>query len=102
MIDLMKMADNLPTREDMLNAIGSITNRRSTAGDMSSMLGAFGAGMLIGAGLALLFAPKPGSELRHDIENRVSDLRQGFGQGEGRQGSKQPASSYMSGAGAAV
>jgi len=37
---------------------------------MSSMLGAFGAGILIGAGLALLFAPKAGSELRQDIENR--------------------------------
>jgi hypothetical protein len=100
MIDLMKMAENLPTREDVLNAIGNIANRRSTASDMSSMLGAFGAGILIGAGLALLFAPKPGSELRQDIENRVSDLRQGFGQGERRQGSTPPASSYASGASA--
>ena len=102
MIDLMKMADNLPTREDVLNAIAGMANRRSTAGDISPLLGAFGAGILIGAGLALLVAPKPGSQLRQDIENRVSDLRQGFGQGERRPGSTPPASAHMSGASAAV
>ena len=83
MMDLTKIADSLPTREDVMNAVRMATSR-STPTDVSTMLGVFGAGMLIGAGLALLFAPKTGSELRHDIESRVADLRQNLTQGEGR------------------
>jgi len=86
MMNLMKIADSLPTREDVLNAIGAAAGR-SNSTDISMMLGVFGAGILIGAGLALLFAPKPGSELRQDIENRVAELRQGFVPSEGRSAS---------------
>ena len=31
-------------------------------------------GASLGAGLALLFAPKKGSELREDLKNRINDL----------------------------
>src|SRR6185295_11396818 len=90
MMDLTKIADSLPTREDVMNAVRMATNR-STPTDVPAMLGVFGAGILIGAGLALLFAPKTGSELRQEIENRVADFRQNLTPGEGR--GTQPASS---------
>lgn len=32
-------------------------------------------GLLVGGGLALLFAPKPGREVREDLEGAVDDLR---------------------------
>jgi len=35
----------------------------------------FGAGLLVGAGLALLFAPSSGRELREEIGERAADLR---------------------------
>jgi gas vesicle protein len=37
---------------------------------------AFLAGGLVGAGLALLFAPKPGKELRKDIADVAADARE--------------------------
>jgi len=65
------LVDNLPTREDVINAIG-LASRRSTTTDFASMIGVFGAGLLIGAGLALLFAPKSGEELRRELGERMS------------------------------
>lgn len=37
-------------------------------------MGKFILGAGVGAGLALLFAPKKGSELREDLKNKISDL----------------------------
>ena len=68
------LAENLPTREDLVNAIG-VASRRSTTSDLASVIGVFGAGLLIGAGLALLFAPKTGTEMRRELGERMSSLR---------------------------
>lgn len=38
------------------------------------LLAGIGLGTLIGATLGLLFAPKPGSELRHDIADKYGEL----------------------------
>ncbi len=62
---------NLPSREELLNAIG-LASRSSTTSDVASAIAIFGAGMLIGAGLALLFAPKSGAEMRRDLGERFS------------------------------
>jgi hypothetical protein len=35
-------------------------------------LGIFGAGLLLGAGLGLMLAPKPGAELRDDLAERYA------------------------------
>jgi hypothetical protein len=75
------LAENLPTREDVINAIGLAT-RRSSASELSTVIGAFGAGMLIGAGLALLFAPRTGEELRREIGERVSSFTEGEPSGQ--------------------
>ncbi len=54
-------------------------NRRPGAADalteaLLPALGVFGAGFLVGAGTALLLAPKPGRELRDDVARSVNQL----------------------------
>jgi hypothetical protein len=63
------------SRDDLLDAIG-LEARRSAAEKMVPTLAVFGAGVLVGVGLGLLLAPKPGRELR-------ADVRQRFRKGEG-------------------
>ena len=56
--------------DDVLGALG--LQSRQTAGDyILPALGIFGVGVLVGASLGLLFAPKPGAELRHQIGDKV-------------------------------
>ena len=43
--------------------------------DMMSSFGIFAAGIVLGAGLAVLFAPRPGSEIREAIGEKISNLR---------------------------
>jgi gas vesicle protein len=43
-----------------------------------SILVPFLVGGLVGAGVALLLAPKAGKELRHDIKNLASSTREGI------------------------
>ena len=72
------LTENLPSGEDIAQALGLTT--RSRGSDVFSGLGLFAAGILVGAGLALLFAPTSGDELREDLGERVSSLREGFSQ----------------------
>ena len=60
----------LPTREVIAGAVG--LEPKSTA--TTDLLTAFGTGMLLGAGLAMLFAPKAGYEIRHDIGEKIGEL----------------------------
>jgi hypothetical protein len=48
--------------------------RRSAAEKIAVALGVFGAGLVIGAGLGLLFAPKSGAELRGDVRHGVEKI----------------------------
>jgi hypothetical protein len=63
----------LPSKEEIANAIG-LETRTSASGDALTAFGIFGAGIILGAGLALLFAPKAGHEIRHDIAEMVGDV----------------------------
>jgi hypothetical protein len=63
----------LPSKEDIASAVG-LEARRSTTGHMLAALAIFGTGMILGAGLALLFAPKAGHEIRHDIAGKVGEI----------------------------
>ena len=63
----------LPSREDIASAVG-LEARSSTSGDMLAAFAIFGTGMILGAGLALLFAPKAGHEIRHDIAEKVGEI----------------------------
>ena len=57
-------------KDDLLGMMG-LETKHSTAGYVAGTLGTFGLGLLVGAGIALLLAPKPGSELREDIRDKL-------------------------------
>lgn len=72
--------------ESALAAIG-LQPRRTTTDYILPALGLFGVGVLVGAGLGLMFAPKRGADLRQDLGRRVrgvgARLRRNRGHGEG-------------------
>jgi YtxH-like protein len=57
--------------ETILGALG--LQRQGSSDTVAPVIGAFVVGGLIGAGLALLFAPKSGEELRRDLGQRVDE-----------------------------
>ena len=69
-------------RDDLLELVGLETKKGPTDWLLPA-LGAFSVGMLVGAGLGLLMAPKPGAELRGDLRTRLQGgdtLSNGTGQ----------------------
>jgi hypothetical protein len=62
-----------------LGALG-LQTRRSAADYILPALGLFGVGVLVGAGLGLMFAPKQGRELRGDISRGLSSTARNVGQ----------------------
>jgi hypothetical protein len=66
------LARNLPSADDIIRALGLRTQRHS---DVVPSVALFGAGLLVGAGLALLFAPTTGRELREELSERAGNLR---------------------------
>jgi len=67
-------ARSLPSTEDIIRALG-LQSRRGNGSDVIPSVALFGAGLLVGAGLALLFAPTSGRELREGLGERASELR---------------------------
>ena len=57
-------------KDDLLGLIG-LETKPSTGSYLAGTLGTFGVGLLVGAGIALLLAPKPGAELREDIRDKL-------------------------------
>jgi len=57
-------------KDDVLGMLG-LEARRSHASRMLTTLGTFGIGLLVGAGVALLLAPKTGSALRQDLRAKL-------------------------------
>jgi YtxH-like protein len=57
-------------KDDVLGLIG-LESKPSTGSYLAGTLGTFGLGLLVGAGIALLLAPKPGAELREDIREKL-------------------------------
>jgi len=56
-------------RDDLLDLIG--LQRASSTDWVAPALTALGVGLLVGAGLGLLLAPKTGAELRGDLRERL-------------------------------
>ncbi len=52
------------------------SSRTDRVGDSLPLISAFGVGLLVGAGVALLFAPESGKELRDDLADRVEGLKE--------------------------
>jgi len=69
---------NLPSTDEVLRAIG-FESRHSAAADMLPSVALFGAGMLVGAVLALLFAPSSGEALRSELSERAAQFTQSSG-----------------------
>jgi hypothetical protein len=72
-----ELARNLPSADDIIRALGLRAYRRSSP---MSQWALFGAGILVGAGLALLFAPTSGRELREELGERAEQARGRIGE----------------------
>lgn len=57
-------------KDDLLGLLG-LETKGSDTGAVLKTLGTFGVGLLVGAGVALLLAPKAGRELRQDLRTRL-------------------------------
>ncbi|HTB61141.1 MAG TPA: YtxH domain-containing protein [Polyangia bacterium] len=62
------------SKDDVLAALG-LTSKPSTSDRLLGALSIFGVGLLVGAGAALLLAPKSGESLRADLGERLRNLR---------------------------
>jgi hypothetical protein len=82
--------DFLPGRDRIREALGLATTRGDGA---LATLGVFGAGVVLGAGLALLFSPRTGEENRRALGERVEELRETFGAGSKDAAGADPAAS---------
>jgi hypothetical protein len=67
-------------KDDVLGMLG-LEARRSHGSRMLTTLGTFGIGLLVGAGVALLLAPKTGMALRQDLRAKLrrDDKREAAG-----------------------
>ncbi|HEX9506805.1 MAG TPA: YtxH domain-containing protein [Myxococcales bacterium] len=70
MWDIKKLRDL--DKDDLLNLIG-LQSKRTVAEWLLPTVGIFGVGLLIGAGVGLLLAPKPGKELRGELRSRIQE-----------------------------
>jgi hypothetical protein len=62
------------SKDDVLAALG-LTSKPSTSERLLGGLSIFGVGLLVGAGAALLLAPKSGEALRADLGERFRHRR---------------------------
>jgi hypothetical protein len=67
-------------KDDVLGMLG-LEARRSHSNRLLTTLGTFGIGLLVGAGVALLLAPKAGSDLRQTLRAKLR--REGRGEAVG-------------------
>lgn len=79
-----KMMRDAFDRDDLLERLG--LERRTPTGDFFTGLGLFAVGVLVGAGLGLMFAPKRGDEMRTALNEawrnrgrREQDFRRDLG-----------------------
>ncbi len=57
-------------KDDLLHLLG-LETRRGPSEVLLPALGAFTVGVLVGAGIGLLLAPKPGTQLRDELGRRL-------------------------------
>lgn len=67
--NLKKLAD--VDKDDVLDLVG-LEERRTASDKLVPALALFGAGVLVGVGLGLMLAPKPGKELREDVKAKLN------------------------------
>ena len=57
-------------KDEILGLLG-LETKQTTSRWLAGTLSTFGIGLLVGAGVALMLAPKPGRELRGDLRDRL-------------------------------
>ncbi len=73
------------TKDQILEKLG-LTTKPDFVDYLLPAAGIFAAGVLLGAGLGLLLAPKPGAELRGDLAERYAEaMRSMRGQNHGQE-----------------
>jgi gas vesicle protein len=84
-------------KDEILGMLG-LETKSSMASTIAGTLGTFGLGLLVGAGIGLMLAPKPGRELRGDIRDRLrrapEDLSEAVGEVVGRDSSASSNKTY--------
>jgi hypothetical protein len=78
---IQEIIDHLPPREDLVRFARYVGSLRRPARSELVMYGV--AGALLGAGLALLFAPSRGSELREQLGTRIDEYWRSAGERAG-------------------
>lgn len=76
----LKDVTNFDT-DRLFDVVGSET-KRSTGAWLFPTLTAFGVGLLVGAGVGLMLAPKSGRGLREDLRERLRQSSDGFSETE--------------------
>jgi hypothetical protein len=61
------------TRDELLGMLG-LETKPAPAEQWMAAIGTFAAGLVVGAGVALLLAPTSGRELRAELKSRIPDL----------------------------
>ncbi|MBC8071084.1 MAG: YtxH domain-containing protein [Deltaproteobacteria bacterium] len=74
------MRHSLDFSSDRLLRMIGLQSRRSAASTVLPTLGMFGIGLLTGAGLGLLFAPRKGSEMRRELGGKITDATHRVGE----------------------
>jgi hypothetical protein len=74
----LKKLDEDDVKAHLLEMLG-LESERSTGSWLFGTLTAFGIGMLVGAGVGLMLAPKSGSGLREDLRDRLRSASHGRG-----------------------
>ena len=64
-------------KDDILSVLG-LETKSSTTAWLAGTLGTFGIGLLVGAGIGLMLAPKTGRELREDLRERLRRAPEDF------------------------
>ena len=72
----MQMPKEIPNITEWLDAAGLRSRHQPPGIDLVSGISLFAAGLLVGAGLGLLFAPSSGERLRSDLSERIGGLRE--------------------------
>ena len=62
-------------RDDVLEHLG-LERKHSAAEQVMPALAIFGAGVLVGVGLGMIFAPRAGSELRGELQSQFKRVDQ--------------------------
>ena len=77
---ISSLKESIPSTEDILQAVG-LQYERSAVSALTTVT-AFAVGALLGAALATLFAPKPGAEMRQELNERMRQWGERMGWSE--------------------